>query len=76
MTEMINCHQDTEIRVSGCNVLPERKETKLGSINQKAFPSAAKNAGVVLVPCCSWKRVHTTFLGGVDIPEVPGYHLL
>ena len=36
---------------SGCTVLPDSKETELGSSDQEASPSAAKNTGVVLVPC-------------------------
>ena len=36
---------------SGYTVLPDSKETKLGSSNQEASPSASKNPRVVLVPC-------------------------
>ena len=36
---------------SGCTVLPDSKETELGSSDQEASPSAGKNTGVVLVPC-------------------------
>ena len=36
---------------SGCTVPPDSKETKLGSSDQEASPSAGKNTGVVLVPC-------------------------
>ena len=36
---------------SGCTVLPDNKETKLGSGNQEASPAAGKRTGVVLVPC-------------------------
>ena len=36
---------------SGCTVLPGSKDTKLGSSDQEASPSAGKNTGVVLVPC-------------------------
>ena len=35
----------------GCTVPPVSKETKLGSSDQEASPSAGKNTGVVLVPC-------------------------
>ena len=38
-------------------VLPDRKETKLGSSNQEVSPLAGKNTGVVLVPC-SHMEVH------------------
>ena len=36
---------------SGCTVVPDSKETKLGISNQEASPTADKNTGVVLVPC-------------------------
>ena len=55
---------------SGCTVLPDSKETELGSSNQEASPSAGKNTGIVLVPCRAWKCVPTA------ISEVPGCHLL
>ena len=42
---------------SGCTVPPDSKETKLGSSDQEASPSAGKNTGVVLVPC-SRMEVH------------------
>ena len=35
----------------------DNKETKLGNSDQEAPPSANKNSGVVLVPCCAWKCV-------------------
>ena len=57
-------------------VLPDSKETELGSSNQEASQSAAKNTRVVLVPCCTWKCVPKAISCGVDISEVPGYHLL
>ena len=37
------------------NVPPDSKETKLGSSDQEASPSAGKNTGVVLVPCSRMK---------------------
>ena len=37
---------------SGSNLLPDSKETKLGCSDQEASPSAGRNTGVVLVPCC------------------------
>ena len=55
---------------------PDSKETKLGSSNQEASPSASKNTEVVLVPCQTRKCVSTAVSGGVDIPEVRGCHLL
>ena len=58
------------------HVLPDIKETKLGSSDQEASPSAGKTTGVVLVPCCAWKCVPTAISGGVDILEVHGCHLL
>ena len=47
--------------LSGCTVLPDSKDTKLGSSNQEASPSAGKNSGIVLVPWHAWKCVPTTF---------------
>ena len=61
---------------SGCTVLPDSKETKLGSSNQEASPSAGENTGIVLVPGHAWKCVPTAISGGVDISEVHGYYLL
>ena len=61
---------------SGSTVPPDSKETKLGSSNQKAFPSAGKNTWILLVPCRTWKCVPTAISGGVDISKVPGCHLL
>ena len=61
---------------SGCTVLPDSKETKLGSSNQEASPSAGENTGIVLVPCHAWKCVPTAISGGVDISEVCGCYLL
>ena len=61
---------------NGCTVLPNSKETELGSSNQKASPSAGKNTEIVLVSCCAWKGVPTAISGGVDITKVPGCHLL
>ena len=60
---------------SGCIVLPDSKETELGSSDQEASPSAGKNNGIVLVPCCTWKCVPTVISSGVDISEVPGGHV-
>ena len=52
------CHlEDTGIGVSGCTVPPDSNETELGSSNQEASPSVAKNNRVVLVPC-SRMEVH------------------
>ena len=61
---------------SGCTVPPDSKETELGSSDQEAFPSAGKNTGIVLVPCCAWKCVLTAVSGVVHNSEVPGCHLL
>ena len=61
---------------SGCTVPPDSKETKLGSSDQEASPSAGKNTRVVLVPFRAWKCVPTAISGGVDIYEVLGCHFL
>ena len=60
---------------SGCTVLPDSKETKLGSSDQEASPSAGKITRIVLVPCHAWKCVPRAIYGGMDISEVPGCHL-
>ena len=52
---------------SGCTVLPDSKETKLGSSNQEPYPSTGKNIGTDLVPCRAWTCVSTAISGGVDI---------
>ena len=46
----------------------DSKERELRSSNQEASPSLGKNTRVFLVPC-------SAISGGVDISEVPGYHL-
>ena len=61
--------------LSVCTVLPDGKETELGSSVKEASPSAGKNTRVVLVPCCTWKCVPTA-IGGVNISEFPGCLLL
>ena len=50
----------------GYTVLPDSKETKLGSSNQEASLSAGKNTRVALVPGLAWKCVPTTNSGDVD----------
>ena len=60
----------------GCTVMPDTKETKLRSSDEQASPSACKNIKVVSVPCRELTFVPTGISGGVDIPEVPGCHLL
>ena len=52
---------------SGCTVLPDRKETKLGSSDREAPPSTGKNTGAVLLSCHTWKCVPTAISSGVDI---------
>ena len=61
---------------SGCTVLPDSRETKLGSSDQEASPSAGKYTRIVLGPCGAWKCVPTAISVGVDIFEIPGCHLL
>ena len=56
-------------------MLPDSKETELGSSDQEASPSAGNNTGIVLVQCRGWKCVPTAISGDVDISEVPGCHL-
>ena len=48
----LTCHlEDTRIGIFWLQRAADSKETKLGSSNQEASPSAGKNTGVVLVPC-------------------------
>ena len=46
---------------SGCTVLPDSKETKLGSSDQEASPSAGKNTRVVLVSCLCMDVRHYSY---------------
>ena len=55
-----------------CDTVP----TELGRRDQEASPSAGKNTGVVLVPCCTWKYAPQDLSGGANISEVPRNHLL
>ena len=61
---------------SGCTVLPDSKEAKLGSSNQEAYQSASKITRVVLVPYCPRKCLPTAISGVVDIAEVLGCQFL
>ena len=61
---------------SGCTVLPDSKETELGSSNQNTSLSANKNTGVVFVPCLIWKYVPIAISSGVDDFKVSRYSLL
>ena len=58
---------------SGCTLLPDIKETELGSSNWVASPSTGKNTKM---PCHAWKFVSTPFFGGVDISKVTEWHSL
>ena len=57
-------------------LMPDSKETELGISNQEASPSACRNTGIVLLPCCAWECVPIVISSGVDISEVPRCHLL
>ena len=60
----------------GRTVLPDSKQSELGISDQKPSPSAGKNTGVVLVPCCACKCVPAAISSVVDISEVSGCHFL
>ena len=62
--------------LSGCTVLPDNKETILGSSDLEDSSSAGKSTRVVLVPFRAWNCVPTVILGCVDVSEVHGCHLL
>ena len=57
-------------------MLPDSKETQLGSNNQEGSPSAGKNTRIVLVLCHAWKCVPTAIYSSADISGVPLCHLL
>ena len=57
-------------------MLPDSKETQLGSNDQEASPSVGKNTGVVLGLCLAWKCVPTAISNGIDVSKVPVCHLL
>ena len=61
---------------SGCTVPPDSKETKLGSSDQEASPSADKNTGILFVPCRAWKCIPTAISDGVNISQILGCYLL
>ena len=61
---------------SGCTVLPDSKETRLGSSDQETSPSVGKNTGVVLVSCLRMEVRHYSSFRWLDISEVTGCHLL
>ena len=48
----------------------------VGSSDLEASPSAGKNTWIVSVPCQAWKCAPTALSSGVNISEVPWYHLL
>ena len=58
--------------ISSCTMLPDSKETELGSGNQEVSPSTGRNTRVVLVSCRAWKCVPTAISGGVHIPDFLG----
>ena len=60
----------------GCILVPDSEETKFGSRDQEAFPSAGKNTRAVLVPCHAWKGFPTVNSNGVDFSVVPVCHIL
>ena len=57
-------------------VPPDSKETKLGSSDQEASPSAGKNTVIVSVSCHTWNFVPAAISDRPDISKVPGCHLL
>ena len=72
----LTCHfEDVGIGFSGCIVLCDSNETKLGSSNQEASPSAGKNTGIVLVYVRHGTVLLQLFLM-VWISKVPNCHLL
>ena len=61
-SDLTCCLEDTGKVFSGCTVPPDSKETKLGSSDQEASPSAGKNNTAVLVPCLHMEvHLHSSF---------------
>ena len=63
-----------ELVLFGSILLPDSKETELGSSNQKASTSS-KNSRLVIVACRTRKFFSTAISGDVDISEVSGCYL-
>ena len=62
----LTCYLEDQKQVfSGYTLVPDSKETELGSSDEEASPLAGKNTGIVFVPCHSWKCVPTAISGGV-----------
>ena len=61
---------------SGCTMSLDNKEAKLGCSNQETSLSAGINTGVGLVPFHAWKCVLAADFSCMNLPEVPGCHLL
>ena len=55
---------------SGCTVQPDSKKTKIESVNQESSPSAGKNTGVALVPCCTWNGHGSVSLQPFPVVEI------
>ena len=71
----LTCHlQDTGIVIFWLQCCIIVRRPHLEETTQEASPSAGKNTGVVLVPCCAWKSVLTA-IECVDISKVPGHFL-
>ena len=64
-----------ELVISDCTVPPDSNESKLGSSNQEASPSAGKNTRTVLVLSHMWKCVHIATSSSEDISDLSGGHL-
>ena len=61
---------------SCCTMPFNSKETKLGSSNHEASPSAGENKRAVLEPCPTCACVHIAISSDVDIPKAPWFNLL
>ena len=57
-------------------MLPDSKETKLGSRDQEVSPSDGKNTWIVLVPCRTLKCVPTAISGDMDIQRTLGVFVM
>ena len=61
---------------SGCNVLPDNKETNLEVVTKRLLHQQVKILQEFQCHVRVWKCIPTATVGGVDVSEVPGCHLL
>ena len=66
----LTCHlQDTGIGIFWLQCCIIVRRPNLEETTHEASPSAGKNTGVVLVPCCAWKSVLTAISSALIFPR-------